>query len=258
MHIAIVIGSYRLADYVRLNIRACRRIIGDADILVSDDHSQNSDSIAKVCDEEDVAFMTSDRRRSHCSGDWQSYINGEIFGLDCRADIVLKLSQRLVPARPEFRAMVEDPFADPKVRVVIPAAMDIKTAARPDTRFYHRFPALTDVVAWRVGVFPPEYLMNVYRDQCAKAVDKATQHLQLTEHGWLRICNECPEGTVVRSDALANPPPFKPKAYLRKAQCTRLDYLQLAKAHGVDGLFDIREWVRIEPGDQYLCRPPVT
>ena len=48
MHTAITIGSYRLADFVRLNAAACRRLWPDSPILISDDRSQDSPAIEAV------------------------------------------------------------------------------------------------------------------------------------------------------------------------------------------------------------------
>lgn len=104
--VAITIGSYSAPDFVRLNIRACRRVFGsEVPILVSDDRSNLSAEVERVAEEEGAAFSGCDRRRSHCSGDWQAYVGGCEWGRACNADITIKLSRRFILAAAGFQTL---------------------------------------------------------------------------------------------------------------------------------------------------------
>lgn len=251
--IAITIGAYRLAEFVQLNIRACRQIFGDVPILVSDDASPESGAIQSMAEAEQVDYICSPHRMSHCSGDWQAFINGQAYAEEVGAEIAIKLSQRLIPLDTRVRDLLLQPLEDHRNWAVLPTAMHRRNLARSGTQFYANLPVLTDIVAWRVSRFSPQQLLEIYRDRAARAT-RETSNLQVVEHTWHHIMEGYAKDHVVLQTELANPAPMAPKIYLRKAQCNRGEYLHAAERLGVAGTFDVREWNKIEDKG-YKCRP---
>jgi hypothetical protein len=253
--VAIVIGAYRFADFVRLCIRGARSVFGsDTEILVSDDHSFNTGAIEAVADGEGCSFITSGRRRSHCSGDWQTFINGAHWARGGEADVVLKISQRFIPLKSGFKSSILSPFSDPNVDIVHPSKMHRRHLARPGIGVYSHFEVLTDCFAWRNGSVDPEMLKEVYTRRAHNTEIQYTA--TVPEFCWEQIISTHFKGKAVGVDALSNPPIGPDKDYLRKASATHGEYLRAAEELGVEGDFDLREWKDIE-GKQYLCRPIV-
>ena len=93
--------------------------------------------------------------------------------------------------------------------------------------------------------------MEVYRIRCRSA-KKQADCLVESAWGWL-LQHDLPGRHRLLSE-LAVYQPFKPKPYLRKAQCTADDYAKVAAMEGMTGRqWDVREWADIE-GPKYFCR----
>lgn len=252
--VAIVIGSYKAPDFIRLNIKACRRVFGDdCPILVSDDHSGSSGEIEGISDEEGCHFAGSSQRRSHCSGDWQAFINGAVFGRQTGAEICLKLSQRFVPVDSRFRDLILEPFTDSNVAITYAPQMSKKHLARPGIGLYSQFKMLTDCLAWRTSEIDPDMLLRVYVER-QKTGHKLSA---VPECAWAQIVDEQFNGRAVGVEKLSNPDLYEGKCYLRKASATQGEYIRLAQELGIDGgNFDLREW-NSQEGVNYLVRPVV-
>ncbi len=252
--VAITIGAYKAVDFIRLNIAACRRVFGDSTpILISDDHSAYSESIQALAGEEGCAYQGSSNRRSHCSGDWQAFINGCVFARSCGADVAIKLSQRFVPVDHRFKDLLLSPFSDPNVAVVYPSQMSKKQLARPGIKIYSMFSMLTDCFAWRASEVNPEMLLTTFVERQMTGDKTAT----VPEFAWRQIVDRDFPGRAVGVEKLSNPVYGETKCYLRKASAKQGEYHRLAVELGLDGgNFDLREWSLVE-GAHYLPRPVV-
>lgn len=239
----IVIGAYGMPSFVHLNLEMCSRIFPDSPILVSDDLSPWSWEIESLAEEYGAAYQCSTRRRTHCSGDWQAFVNGSAFGI-AQERWVLKLSQRFVPRLPEFREKILSERKDHQA--VLPGRIQEHQIARPGARFYLCFGHLTDCVLFDPRVFTPAVLKAAYD----KGMTSTNKGDKFSELAWARLMSE---HRIHRVDWLANQPPQQ-KLYLRKASASEAEYQDLAKSVNVGGSFDIREWKQIE-GANYRSIP---
>jgi len=251
MTVAICIGAYRLAEFVELNLCQCLRLFGeDTLVLVSDDRSPNSDAIKAIADKHGAGYVVGEKRCSHFSGDLQCFINASKFGELTGCDVIIKISQRFVPAHEQFVNVLLSPFEEPGVAMVFPGQPKKNQMARPGAMFYSGFGLLTDCVAWRPKELMAGQIESFYRDQLTDVTDqKKGKHLVEVTFG--RIAAKLLDGRIRSLDALANHHIGKPKLFLRKAQSNRGEYINLAKQHGIEGDFDVREWAAIE-GKDYL------
>ena len=256
MKLAIVIGSYRMPAFVNLNIRSCRDLLGDVDILVSDDYSGVSDVVQDAAFLHNASYIVSSRRMSHFSGDVQAFINGLVFGAEAGADVVLKLSQRMVPIDRKFFdpifAMTDDQW------VATPGRLPMKQIARPNARFYTKFGLLTDAVAMRVGRIKPERIADLYRNRFENGKDHMASMVELT---WGALLAEPDiKDHHIEVKQWTEHEPMEPKLYLRKSQSTQHDYLVRAGQVGMSIQardLDVREWIAIEGREEYRMRPTI-
>jgi hypothetical protein len=250
---AITIGTYRLADFVELNIKRCQTIFGeDTHILLSDDKSPESDAIAKLAARYGCDYLASNRRRSHFSGDMQAFVNAATYAHAADADIALKLSQRLIPVLPAFRECLERVFSNDNVSVASPGRPNRNQIARPQARFYTAFGILTDVLAFRRGSVTGADLIELYRERFTNAKSHGECLIETT---WgALLSGPRLKGSHVTVPELTNHVPFQPKIYLRKSQSTTQDYQAVAALEDLHGNYDLREWIAIEK-ERYFCRP---
>lgn len=241
---AIVIGCYRLSDFIRLNLTLCQSIFPDSPILLSDDRSPESSQIEDLAEEFGVAYMCSKNRRTHVSGDWQCFINGSLFGQQHKRP-VLKLSQRFIPTQPEFWTRLQADFHE--VTAVLPGKLERNMIARPEARFYLTFGHLTDVLLYDPQVYTPDLLQEVYQI----GFHTGRKGDLFSELAWGRLMRDRP---VKLADWLANHQPMARKLYLRKAAANPAEYQALAEEYGVQGVWDVREWKAIE-GHNYRSIP---
>lgn len=251
MNLSIVIGAYRLAPFVHLNILQCRKVFGDVPILVSDDRSDESPSVQAVAEKLGCAYVCPPSRRSHTSGDLQSFINGAAFAEQMGSDVVLKLSQRLIPLDGMDRLILPH-FENPDTWIVLPGQPDKKTFARASAVFFNKFTALTDIVAWRPEQLPASKIAELYRAQCGGAKQRSDQFIEVF---WGTLTSGVYKDHSVSVHELANPQLGKAKAFLRKAQSHQHEYANLAAAHGIDGDWTTAEWAHIEKKG-YLALAP--
>lgn len=251
MTLAVTVGAYKLPHFVRLNVLRCRRIFGqETSILISDDKSSESTAIEGIAKELGCDYIVSKRRMSHFSGDAQAFLNAIVYGRECGVDVALKLSQRLIIVRPEFRSAIENAFLDPEVQIALPGRIPKHQISRPGARFFARFGLLSDVVAIRPTAIEPEEFLEIYRDRCAPGRHPSDSFVE-TSLGFLlahrfpgnrhRILNEWSEHKL-----------GTPKLYLRKSQSSTSDYAQVAAMEGMPydvSQFDCREWREIEARD---------
>lgn len=255
MTTCIVIGAYKLTEFCRLNILRCRRIFGPfVPILISDDRSDESAKMQQLADELECDYTCSETRRSHFSGDMQSFLNGLVFSREIGADVVLKLSQRFILVLPEFRAAMERAFDDDRCKVVLPGQLNPQQIARPGAKFYRKFGILTDALAMRSDAIEPEELLRVYRE---RNKGKPSDSFSETTFGFL-LDQKFPGAGHKILPQWTNHQAGRPKLYLRKSQSSASDYKQVAMMEGLDVKdFDLREWMAIEGRQNYKPKADV-
>lgn len=252
LNIAISVGSYRLQDFIRLNLVQLKAIIPDAAVLVSDDRSDQTEEIDAISAEYDSAFVTSNARRGHCGGKVQSIVSGLTFAQQEGADILLVLNQRLVPVLPVFRECVEVPFSDKAVNIVVPGRAVAGKLKLPSSKYFSGLGILVDCLAIRVGSITPEKFLTSYTDGY-KFGQFAIQILPEIFVGKLLATHF--QSSAFISYALGDAKVSNP-AFLRREQSRPEDYQKLASQHGFDGVFDTRDWMELEK--DYMCRPVLT
>lgn len=259
MMVAITIGAYRLTAFIRLNVLRCRRIFGpETCVLISDDKSPESDQIEALALELECDYVCSPKRRSHFSGDATALLNAIVYGRECKADIALKLSQRLIIVRPEFRTAMENAFSDPEVQIVLPGRIPKNQISRIGSRFYCRFGLLSDAVALRPNAIEPEEFLSIYRERCAAGRHPSDSFVE-TSLGYLldrkfggNKHRLLPEWTEHRFGT--------PKIFLRKSQSPASDYIQVAAHEGLNwdlSQAECREWREIEGPHNYRAKADI-
>lgn len=250
-NLSIVIGSYRMAPFVHLNILQCRKVFGDVPILVSDDRSDESPSVQAVAEKLGCAYICPPSRRSHTSGDLQAFINGAAFAEQMGSEVVLKLSQRLIPLDGMDKLILPQ-FENPETWFVLPGQPERKTFARASAVFFNKFTALTDIVAWRPERMTAGMIIQKYKTQCSGAKQRSDQFIEVF---WGTMTAGDYKEHSVYVHELANPQLGKAKAFLRKAQSHEHEYANLAASHGIVGEFSTAEWAHIEKKG-YLALAP--
>lgn len=255
--IAIVLGCYRLKSFIELNILRCRRLLPDVPILLSDDRSPESPQIEALAQKNECDYVVGEKRRSHFSGDWQSFINGIVFAREIEAEIVVKLSQRCIPVLPGFFAALARAFDDPECQVVLPGQLNVNQISRPTARFYRKFGLLTDMVALRTNAIEPEEMLAVYRERAGTPGRRISDSFAETSWGYL-IENTFPSPKHKLLTEWTHHVPGKPKLYLRKSQSTASDYIQVAKMEGLENFnAELREWIQVEGKQGYKPRADI-
>jgi hypothetical protein len=252
MRTAIVIGCYAMPDFAELCAAQCRKLWPDSIILLSDDLSDKSPLIEAAAERHDCWYSVSRQRRSHCSGDWQAFINGAELAEREGCEIVIKFSQRCIPVAPDFAKLVQwyfEPHFGRDCAAIMPSKLRENQIARPGAAFYTKLGHLSDVVAFRVKTITPQVL----RDHYHEGLD-GTGFDMFSEVTWGRIMKAIP-GVEIH-DWLANMEPMNPKILLRKASSNSGEYARLAAEHGITGDFNVNEWKVVE-GKDYRCIPIV-
>lgn len=253
MRVAVTLSSYRLVDFVRLNLLQIGVIFPDCPVLVCDDKSDKTDEIKALAEEHGAAFYGSSIRRGHFSGDIQSAVCGLEFAQQEGAEIMLKLSQRLVPVLPKFRNFIEDPFKDPQVNIVVPGRISASQIRLPASKWFSGFGLLTCVYAIRVGSITPQQFLKNYTDAFIHGRFSANV---LVEVSIGRLLATHFKNSAHVSMDLADHKPMEPFVFLRRQQCDPLAYQRVAAMHGLEGgNYDTRELAQIEARGEYLCRP---
>lgn len=244
---ALTIGSYRMPDFVELNIVMSRLVYGPSiPILVSDDQSSESGKIEAVAAKHGCHYLCTTGRMAHCGGDIQHFINAAEFARQEERPFAIKHSCRFIPL-----AGLEQLWFDGlrKHGLVLPGQIQQNQIARPDARFYTKFGILTDVAGWKTGSLTGEDIANHYREGCANAKHAFDNFVEIA---WGKLAGIKFPGAHLIEPRLANHEIGKPKLYLRKAQSGRQEYQRVAELLEIEGSFDIREWKAIE-GGSYKC-----
>jgi hypothetical protein len=252
VNIAIALGTYKLYDFVKLNLLQLQKIFPDSPIVLNDDKSERSEDIKKLAEEMGVAMSGSAIRRGHFAGDIQNYVSGLEFAQQEGADILLKLGQRFIPLLPIFRTYIEEPFLDPNIRILVPGRISAAGIRLPSSKWYSGFGILSDCVAIRVGSISPKEFLEAYTSNYK--FSRFSPNL-LVEVFLGQLLATVFQNSSFVSMNLANYKPGEHPAFLRKTQCDPRAYQALAETHGLTGGdYPCDEYAFLEKGG-YLCRP---
>lgn len=231
MTISIVIGSYAMPAFIRLQIVALRRIFGeDAKILVSDDISQQSVEIRDVAQEYGVHHVCSETHRGHFASDLQSVVHGLAFARCNKSDLCLKVSQRLVLVEPVIREIIENYFADPNTNLILPGRIHPATIKRATSRFFSNFLLNSDVLCLKTEAISPHQLKERYEN---KIRENKSKHAALIEGLWSDLIDTHFNHHYEFAPELTHPFPGRDPLYLRKCQSEPADYSLLAEKLGL-------------------------
>lgn len=250
MKLAFTISSYRLTSFVKLGILQIRKFVPDADILISDDNAQESESIRQVAITYGCHYIASKTRRGHFASDLQSIVNSLVFGQACGADIALKISQRFIFRKPEGIEVIRKAFADPNIMVATPGQPIQNNGTRAGKGFC-AFGTLSDIVIMRVGCMSAQELLQLYRERIRREQVPWASFIECTVD---ELHSRKFPGRTVKIPELTNP--TADPIYLRRYQANEKQYRDLALAHGFNAQFLLGEWGQLEQR-AYLSIPVV-
>src|SRR6266576_1850476 len=108
MKFAVTVSAYQLAEFVELNVLALRRVFGpDTPILISQDWADLALEIQEVAERLGTYHLCADSHRGHFAGDLSSCCAALAFAECEKADIAVKVSQRLLLCQPCAREILE-------------------------------------------------------------------------------------------------------------------------------------------------------
>lgn len=231
MKFAVTIGSYAMPEFVELNILALRHVFGHAiPILVSDDWSDKSVEIRDLAGFYGAHHTCSESPRGHFAGDCQATVNALAFAEAEKADIALKISQRIVLCEPVCQDVLERHFSDPNVWLALPARIPPGTIKRAESRFFSNMAVQTDLLAIRTGTISPAELKDTYE---TKVRGNRMRHAALIEGLWADMIDTKFAGHYAFMLEFTAPFPGRDPLYLRKCQSQPADYLILAEKLGM-------------------------
>ncbi len=241
---AITIGSYRMPEFIALQIATLRHVFGaDVDILVSDDWSDKSAEIHGLCAKHGVYYLCSESPRGHFAGDFSSILNSMSFAKATNADVGIKISQRFVLVEPVVQEILNRHFASPEIWLGLPGRISSHTIHEPGSRFFANFPILSDILVMRTGVIAPEVLKDIYEGKC-KA--RATPMAGFVETTWLDWRDTIFANRYVILTELTHPFPGRAKLFLRRCQSLEAEFSELAMKHGLPTVrYSVDEWRRL-------------
>jgi hypothetical protein len=251
---AIALGSYSLPAFIELQLRSLRKLFPGEPVIVVDDLSRESAQVRDIAAEFGVHHWVGETHRGHFAGDVQTLVAGLAFAEAEKADVLLKLSQRLVLCAPAAREVFERYFSDENIWMVMPARIHPGSIKRAESRFFANLAALTDVLAIRTGKLRPAELKTLYETRVKEAKNRFDS---LVEPMFSFIEDVVLAGHVVRAPELSHTPPGRPRLYLRKAQCQAADYQIYGRELGmnIDGWApQLQEWRALD-GDLYRPVP---
>lgn len=248
MKFCIVVGSYALPEFIRLQILSLRRIFGEhALILVSDDLSQQSADVRAVAEEYGVHFICSSSHRGHFAADCGHTVNGLAFAQCEKADALIKVSQRFVLVEPVVREILENYLADPETWLLLPGKISAATIKRAESRFFASLAVNSDFVCIRTGTITPLQLKERYE---ARVTGRQNRHATLIEALFSELIDTHFSGHWKFAQEFTHPYPGRPKLFLRRCQCEPAEYLQAAESLGMrwNGVPLLQEWRALAGG----------
>jgi hypothetical protein len=254
MTIALTISSYLLQDFVELGLRQILKIFPGSPVLVSDDFSPRSESIADMATTLGATYIVANTRRGHFAGDCQSTGNSISFAQAHNADIAIKVSQRFIFVNPICHGLILRAFEDGKIDFALPGPMPIDTLRPGGSAGFSHFPVLTDLMMFRTSACDTESMVNEYKAKVTNEWGTPTgTFIEALAKQWIDgrfkgrslLMGEFTKHVNGRSGG---------DLYLRRNQNHQHTYRELARLHGINGDFLLDEWQKID-GAQYWPRP---
>lgn len=241
MTFAITVGSYALPHFALLQIHSLRKVFGESvDILISDDHSSETNAIMAIAEQHGCHFCTSSARRGHFAGDIAAVVNSLGFAKQCNADVAVKLSQRMLIASPVIRERAEWYMSQPDIAIALPG-----TPARIQicgtSKGFSKFPWLTDVLFMRLDrMMPAEAIRDFYEASWKNSGDPRDG---IPEIAMMHMIEKPLAGKARRFDELTyHDPNGREKLFHRRYQSTSAEIRRFAQGFGLDGFFQTSEW----------------
>lgn len=251
MKFALCVSSFRFEEFVELNLNRLRVIFGTEPIIVSDDRSPNSEQIEAVAHKYGASYTCSRVRRNHFAGDLASIINGLTFAESCCADVMVKISLRLILLDPQLRHDFDNYFTNKPIVLAVPQRLHPSQVITKSGNGFIQMPLLTDIILMRVGSIKAQELIDRYRRKVEESVK--IKHASFVEALFTDLKHELADRCMAL-DELSTHIPGVPHRYLRKVQNHRIEYVDTAAKLGISGPFICDEWARIE-GANYRPRP---
>lgn len=250
MRFAFTIGAYRLVSFIHLSAVQIRKLVPNADILISDDPSPETQHIEKLSKDLNCSYRGARVRRGHFAADFQSLVNALVFAEACGADVAVKASQRFVFRKPEAIECLTRAFENPNILAATPGKPHVLNGSQPSKGFA-QFGTLSDVVAIRVGALSAEQLLHLYR---ARIIREKVPWASFIECLVDELHSNVFPGRTMKLPELTNP--TTDPIYLRRYQSNEQQYRDLALSHGFNGLFPLNEWGMLERNN-YMAKPVV-
>ncbi len=241
---AITIGSYRMPEFIALQIATLRHVFGrDVDILVSDDWSDKSAEIRELCAKQSVYYLCSETPRGHFAGDFMAILNSMAFAKSIGADIGIKISQRFVLVEPVVQEILNRHLSSPEIWLGLPGRISSHTIHEISSRFFANFPILSDILIIRTGVIAHEVLKDIYEGKCKV---RATPMAGFVELVWQELKDTIFSNRYVILTELTHPFPGRAKLFLRRYQSLEAEYAEIALKHGINPVrYRTDEWRRL-------------
>ena len=252
MKLAFTLSAYRLCDFVRLGLKQLQTLAPGEPILVSDDASPESATIEKMAKDAGVSYKCSRIRKGHFGGDAQSLINSIVFAEATGADVAVKVSQRFIFRKPEAIDVIRKAFSDPNICAATPGQpKHIISQNNKAANGFGSFGILSDVVCIRTGTITAAEFLAMYRE---RVVTQTVPWKSFIECWCDDLHSKRFPGRTAKLMELTDP--THEQIYLRRYQAVENDYRELAKTHGMAGMYPTGEWSGLERA-AYLCKPKV-
>jgi hypothetical protein len=231
MTFAVTISAYQLVDHIHLNVLALRRVFGpELPILISQDWSDKSVEIRDLAERLGTHHLCADSHRGHFAGDLNNTIAALAFAEAEKADVAIKISQRMLLCEPAAREIIEKYFSDPEIWMALPARLHPGTIKRAESRFFANLTTLTDLLCVRTWKLRPTTVKELYEE---RVNSRKSRHDTLIEALFSFISDVTLAGHCVRMPEFSGHPPGRPPIYLRRSQSEPAQFQTLAAELGL-------------------------
>lgn len=241
MTFAITVGSYCLPHFITLQIHSLRKVFGESvDILISDDHSSETNAIMAIAEQHGCHFCTSSARRGHFAGDIAAVVNSLGFAKQCNADVAVKISQRMLLASPAIRERAEWYLSQPDIAIALPGT-PAKIQICGTSKGFSKFPWLTDVLFMRLDrMMSAEAVRDFYEASWKNSADPRDG---IPEIAMMHMVEKPLAGKVRRFDELTyHDPNRREKLFHRRYQSTSGELRKFAEGFGLLAHYQLGEW----------------
>jgi len=97
--LGLVISTFGSVPYVALALAARNTLYPTLPVVVHDDASDQSDELARLCEQNGVDFQTNSARLGHEMGDLLSLVGGLRWAQERGIDLLVRMTRRFIPKR---------------------------------------------------------------------------------------------------------------------------------------------------------------